>query len=708
MPVEIAPPQGVRLALSGLVVLQALAGAIGGPHLWGLHALAFLPVLLRIVWPLLALFVIWSPIAGRAGALIVRGLDAMLARRWAAYGIVPVAGMGIFWLLRCGNHFLGDGWLLGELVGRKLTFHGFDFNDYHLHARMFMWLGLDSEAQAFRLFEVMSVIAGGFYLAAAGWSARAVGSNAGERALIYGLLIFFTPLQIFMGYAETYSFLAVFMLLFLAALAAYYRGRLSIFWAALAFGGGLAFHLDALFLAPLLLAPLFWPAEGDRTPLARRISSIAFPVVALFAIAVLAMLLDGYNRQWFELDFVKTRTGQRLLVPLGGEHGLFSWRHWRDVLNLVLLLAPVPLALLALAVPRLRRLRAWPREVVIFIGGALWITVILALIHMKLGIARDWDLFAAQAAIYVFAAFLVWSRMQTGVEATSQPSGASRTNVAFVGRVILAAAFLALPYFLVNSSDARSLARFRAAIDDQPDFARAYGHEEIGKYFRKQDQTQEALAEYQTCIDIFPSNPRFHAVLAALQYNSGDHDAALGTFQRVYEVDSTYALGLEMLAVIYSEKENWERALFFSRKLAGDPREKARSAAIHGLAAEKLGLRGEAIDAYVRCATKDNTRLDLLERAGALALLEGDQRLAQALFRTVVEKHPTDTSRIGLIAALWQPLRQRPDSWRVADTRAQIQEALALAEDVLSRSPTNIDLIRWRYELRAALGKPRG
>lgn len=696
----------LRLVLTGLLLLAALAGFVGRPHLWGINHFAYLPLLLRILLPLLGLACIWTA-AGRWFGQLLRERVATLLfeRRWVAYGVLPLLGIGALWLLRSRLHCYGDGWLLGELVARGAPFHGFDFVDYHLHARLFGLLGLSSESGAFGLFTVMSTIAGGFYLAGAAWASRSLSADPGGRILLYALLLLFAPIQMFMGYVECYSLLAVFMLLFVAALAAHYRGRLTATWPALAFGGGLAFHLDALFLAPLLVPLVLWPPENSRGGLGRRFGRVLIPILAVFAVAVLLLVLEGYNRTLFELDFFKMRAGQRLLVRLTGEHGLLGWRHWRDVLNLLLLLAPVPLAMILAGLRRAGAARC-PREIWVFAGGCLWLTLLLATIHMKLGVARDWDLFAAPAVIYVLTGYLTWLHLAGG-----------RFPRQMIGMLVATAAILTLPWFWVNAGAERSLRRFEDAIGDQPDFARAYAHEEIGKHFRKQAEAEtdeerkaelvdRALEEYCRTVEIFPSNPRFHGVRGALEFNSGDHAAAFESFRRVYEVDSTYPLGLEMLALLHAEREEWEEALPYSRKLAGNSREKPRSAAVHGLVAEQLGLDREAIDAYTRTLAKDQSRSDLLERIGGLGMRAGDHALAERAFRGVVRGQPTESARVGLVAAIWSALRGSPEQWQTADGRGRLEEAARIVEELIAEGRANRNIRQWGEEIQAALDAP--
>lgn len=611
--------------------------------LWGLNHLAYAPLFVRILWPLFGIFLVWTSAGDRVGRWLINRVAPVLpGQRLVAYIVAPVVGALLFWILRCRTYFLGDGWLLGEMVAAGIPYSGFNFIHYHMVAKLFSTLTHPVEVDAFRLFAGTSIVAGAFYLIASAWSARNLSKDNGERILLYFLLVFFAPVEMFMGYVECYSILTVFMLLFFAAIALHYRKNLPLWVPAAAFGLGLAFHLDALFLAPLLLVPVFWSARRAPRSVLRRLAFVALPVVAAMVLAAGFYLLEGYNRSRFESDFVKTRETQKLLVTLLGSHGFLSWRHWKDVLNLLLLVAPVPLMMLLALVPwrrltiagsggpanaeprRLATARPTGRDetkgaddakladylkqpddsgqrpLIILLFGSLWVVLLMSLVYTKLGMARDWDLFAGQTPIFVLAAYLAWSKLTHG-----------RPGFRAVGVAVSAAFFLSLPWFLLNASEVRSVQRFKDIVGDLPGFSQAYAHEELGKYYRKRGMIPKALEEYKICAQLFPDNARFYGVLGGLQYNSDLHDDALQSFSRALRADSTYALGLKMVALIHVERNEFEQALVYLRKLAGNPKERSDGAALHGLVAEKLGLYDEALRAYETAVEKDPRRTDL-------------------------------------------------------------------------------------------------
>lgn len=678
-PVESVGPTPVgatlRLLLTALLMLQAVAAFLPGSLLWGVNHLAYVPAPLRLVGLLLGGALLWT----RAGELLGRWLQAraaplLLGRRVIAYGLLPLLGAAGFWLLRTRTHLLGDGYLLGELVARGVPFHGFDFLDYFGHAWLFHRLHLTNEAAAFTLFAVLSIVAGVLYLIFAAWSARHLTTDDGERITLYALLVAAAPLQLFMGYVECYAFLTAFLLLFLAALTGHYTRGTPVAGVAAAFGAALAFHLDALFLSPLVLLLILVPPDGPVRPTPRRTLEVLLPIAAGVTVTALIYLAAHYSPGAFDVDFRVGRRGQRLLAPLAGEGSLLSGARIKDVLNLVLLLAPVPLALMVAAWPGRRTGGRPARSDLVLGAGALGLLLLMLFVHMALGVARDWDLLAPSAAVFTFLAFLLWRRRTGGRPAPRE-----------VGAIVATAFLLAAPWFWVNAGEARSVRRFGDVITDLPRFARAYAHEEIAKYHRKAGRIPEALAEYRVCTEIFPGNPRFQVTLGGLLYNSGRRDEARPIFERAFAADSTYPLALEMLTRLHAEEGDVDAALGYARRLARRPEETARAAAMHGALAATQERYDEAIEAYRRARRKDAAAADYALQFGALCLLRERYAEAEEGFRAVLSRDAASVmGRTGLVAALWLPISAAPARWGDPSVQRRLQEAYRLAAGLVA------------------------
>ncbi len=699
-PAAEASESRLRLLLTGLLVLQGLAAFLPGPLLWGVNHLAYAPPILRVLWPLAGLAVIWTPFGGLKGRLLSRSLGAgVLGRPAVAYLFVPAAGMLLMWLGRARAHPLGDGWFLGELVARGHPFHGFDWVVYHLHAKLFQVLGLQGDPAAYGLFATVSVIAGALYLAAAAWGARGLTEDPGARTLIYTLLVFFAPVQMFLGYVECYGLLLVATLVYLIALVRHARGEWPIAAPAAALGVGLFLHLDAVFLALPLAAAVIWPPAGRRAAPRDLLAAAGLPLAGL-ALGLLVHALSGYDRAWFVQDFIERRRGRTLLMPLFGSPGLLSLAHAKDVANLLLLLCPVPLAMLIASGRRALRPGAGALSDRAAIGagrllllGCLCVLALAIGLDMVLGMPRDWDLLAAQAPVFVLAAMAL-----CGASAGTRP--APRT----VGWLAATAFVLAMPWFWLNAGTERALTRLADVIRGQSPYAQAYAHEEIGKYHRKNGDMTRALAEYRRTIELFPSNPRFHALLGGLLYNTGDKVGSYESYGRALAADPEYANALEMMARLHAERGEPEAALEHARKLARRSQESADAAEIHGLAAEDLELFGEALEAYQRAFTKDPSRVNLLERIGALGFLSGNLAASEQAFRLQLQRQPRSViARKGLVLAVWGALRADASRWATPEGRRQMEECLRLLDGLEREQAGDEMTASWRSEIEGAL-----
>ncbi len=710
-----------------LFVAVAVGAFLPGPWAWGFNHLAYLPLWSRVA----------SLVAASALLFLPRGLAAVsaslawfgrnvLGRPILAHLVVPVVGAAVFWLLRVPHYFLGDGWLLGEIVDLGGRLHGFDWLAFALRAWLKQIVDPATEAGTFRIFAGVSVAAGFLYLETAAWVSRRLGRTDFERGFLYALLILAARLQIFMGYPECYQMLSVAMLLFGSLLLLYYRGSASLEALGFSFGLGLAFHPDALFLAPALLGPLLWPGPAERrSSLASRIVRLGVGVfvMALTSVAVLLALGGG----WEPLLKSLRQSGEkvRLLRPLFGETGFLMPRHWKDLANLAILLAGPSLVLLLGAwgvlrsgpgpgtvseapddrapasrgreshpessgrrsrrqrgagvkrreptAPRTWRepwdLRSVAKGLALGLAGVVLVAVFFV---MRLGMVRDWDLLAAHSVAVCLLAASLFFRL---------PDLRGREHLA--SRVVVAAALLVVPWFALNASTKESLRRFESVIEDLPRFPRAYAHEEIGKYYRKLQRYEEAEREYEKCVSIFPSNKRFHCAKGFLELQYLDREKARRSLMRAFELDSTWVLPLRALRYLASTSGRPKEALEYARRVAASGDETAKDAVRYAELAEMLGLDVEAGEAYVRAAAMGAEDAgSLLAQAGVRFLAAGMiDRAVHYLEEGIARGAPEAPALTLMAAALEQrlaDLQEGPARQKVARRLVRVLERLEL------------------------------
>jgi tetratricopeptide (TPR) repeat protein len=320
----------------------------------------------------------------------------------------------------------------------------------------------------------------------------------------------------------------------------------------------------------------------------------------------------------------------------------------------------------------------------------------MSTLHMKQGIARDWDLFAAHATLVVLTAWLAWSKLVTG-----------RLREELTGAAVAVAFLLSAPWFWLNAGEARSVRWFEDIATGFPAYERAYAHEELGKYYRSAGNSTEALKQYQRSFETFPGHGRFGAALGTFQYSEGMKEDALRTFRQVLSVDPNQKAALELSARIHYERREHDEALVFARKLAGMGREGPRAAAIRGAAADTLGLLDEALASYELALKGYPSNVELMCRIGRVHIRKGDFAGAERVFESALRFQPGSVpARMGLAAAVWEPIARNRRSLAGPATQERIRLVYRTLSQLAAEGNADAKTLAWREEVRRTLLGP--
>jgi tetratricopeptide (TPR) repeat protein len=595
--------------------------------LWGVNHLAFLPVSpwVAVLWPLVGVALIWwtstSIPLHRFG---LRTGSVMLGRPAVAYGLLPCLGAGVFWLLRTRTQYLGDGALLAIRLAQGQIAHGFDFTAYRLHAWLMTLLNLSTESGAVTVLAVTSVVTGGIYLAAAAWTVRRLDTDPARRLALYGLLIFAAPTQLFLGYAECYAQLAVALLLFAATLLLHLRGELALAWPAGWFAVGLFFHLDALFLAPVLLAA----AVRGRQERARRLIIAISPSGLALALAMGVALVGGEGPGDLVRGILASVEARPLLIGPA-----YDWRLGKDVVNLVLLLVPAPLALLLTC-------RGGDSAAKLLKAAAGWLLLLACTLRLHLGVVRDWDLLAAPTVIVALAAI------------AAEAAPANRRWPGPLGAAAVTAFFLAVPWFVMNALPSASSARTVRITEDLPAYPRAVALEVLGRWHRDHGDLPRAVEFYRAAAAACPARVQFPLVYGQALYQAGKVELSLAPLRQATALAPANPAPLRSLVLSLIALDRLDEALRQARRLDDLPHADAAASQMHGELAARAGAIDEAVAAYLRAMRKDQNRFALMARIGDLELARSQYARAVHAYRLLLEKDPSSVAgRSGLATA---------------------------------------------------------
>lgn len=592
-----------RAGVIGLILLGLLpvAGRFASPTLaWGFHLTGYLPLGAWIVsiagcgllfvppWRRLVEHLLYDRLGGAL-------FGPSAKRAWLpALGFVAVTGTA-FWLLSTPTHLLGDGVLVGEMVGRGAKFRAFDGMDFLLHrlAHEAIAPAGDLEA-AYRLYAWGSRLAGLLGVLAAILLLRRCRLAIPARVLLLMLWLLSAATLLYCGYVESYGFLSVALLGFSWSGAMAQRGEVPPWVPGVCFGLALFLHSTALLALPALVWLVLRPAPAG-TARGRWTLSLLLPAIVLPLAAILAHVALGFDAAWLRREFLDGSNQRSLLVAWRGAHSLLSVVHWQDLGNWVLLVVPVPAWLILSRSATLRR-RAREPELTFLLVQAIGFGIALVLLDRKLGSARDWDLFAPHVAALGWIAVRLW-----------EPAGIARERTGPWPGLRFAAPWVAFliawPWFAVNASTDASLRRFAEVSAGFAPYQRAYATQDLAKYYRDRGDMERSVRLCEESVRIFPRNARFHALLGTDYMALGRIDEAQQQFDEALRIDPGNGVVFDMRAKLALRRGDYATALDLYRRQTrlspGDPEVWAGL----GYAAVRVENLEEARDAFLRAGT---------------------------------------------------------------------------------------------------------
>jgi Flp pilus assembly protein TadD len=637
------------IAMIGIVVLVAhLAVSFEYSNwYWGFNHYFFLPsawtfaaialgCVLCLPWVWSGILRVHRRVRQQAGTLSVdtRVVDAV---------VTGLACIG-FWFLRTPTHFLGDGRLLIRLLHQDIWMHAHEPLDRLVHYGVYRLtrpvLGWDGEM----VYAVLSVGAGVIYVLAA----LRLGALLGRKLFVTGFLLMLGSVQLFLGYAESYSLATAAILVYMVLSLEYCEGRRRLVWPAVVLATGMALHNAVGFLVPSFLYLWLWGGSGRaRWSVGRVLLGVAY--LGLFAVPVVATM-----GRW------DTGEMSLLFVPLSGhriaQYTMFSWEHLVDFANEQILISPlVWMVALAFAVRFWRdaSVRASVRFRFLVVAG-LFPLVFNFILRPGLGGSRDWDLWSMGCLPYAVAV-LCWI-----------VSWLERRQVGYAAWVLVVVGFFHIaPWVVVNGSGALGFERFDRMLTDNPlwtDKRIAAGHELLAAHHMEQAALEDAARHLEQAAALVPrkarywgdlgstylllgrldaaekpllraarldrKDPRPHTGLGELYLRQGRLTEAEAALRRAIEIDAERGLPYFYLGMVYRAQDMAEKAVEAYRQAT----ELAPSVSIyaHHLAMgleEIPGRDEEAIEAWRRVALlagRDPALQGLLQEA-----LEHIQRLNQ-------------------------------------------------------------------------------
>lgn len=433
-----------------LLAVHIVAMAFPGGRLWGINHLLHLPSLFTVLFLVLgvaALIMLVPPVRDVVGRLFAVLAGATAERlpygRWA---VLALASMVVFWLLRLPLSLLGDGYSVVHNMSAKIPVvikwsETGAVSIVYFVSKILPFSGLERGEYAYAL---VSVVSGGLTVIVFLALARELAHDSRDRLFAFCLLVFSGWTLLFFGYTENYPVLwpAAAAYIYFSIRYLHHKGNLipPLFFLLVS----VVLHLQTVFL--IISLPVLLVSRGKGKIWYRRFRKTVRAVLGIVIVVGVIAFFHAYrNSLAFRSYFVPPFSGR----PLTPDYFLFSPSHLLDIINEITLL--VPLWPMAFMLGRQQWKNAADNAVARFLmlvslGGA----ILLFTLEPKLGMARDWDLFALAGLGPMLLLIMILLSSE-------------RWRMFFPGLALLALG-LSLPFWAVNMNRPTTIAYFESLL----------------------------------------------------------------------------------------------------------------------------------------------------------------------------------------------------------------------------------------------------
>jgi len=610
---------GLTVLLTFLTAVL-LASLIPLKSFWGINHLYYYPFYAAIVFGLLGLAVIFLPRFEKISNFIEKTAGNYAAIKPSIRVVITsIVALVLFYLFRTKVYTLGDGYLRVYHISQDLMYNYTEPLDFYLHAVSFKFLSGIANISAESIYVRYSIICGTIF-AAFLCLFDFENENILDSAWLKLLIFSFGGVQLFFGYVESYSLIYPVSILFVLYGYRFYhtnKGALSL---SLLIVVALSSHLMGAILLPAYLYLIIrdFAKRGIRNNLSRIIG----PSLLILAVVILA-LFD--YRDWKLTSELRTPFFDRFL-PLAGKYGIFSFPHFIDIANELLLVLPGLIVLLPFlaGVKNDKRSKTGLFAILVVSAGLFVLTI-----DPQLGFARDWDLFAVPVAIIgtaILMQYLYNGRFR------SLSHKAKITAVGF--GIIMTGLWIA-----TNASESRQLDRAEDILM-QTNKSQGYGLELLAHHYSEKRNDPKTALRILNKITGDARNARVMYKIARLEFKSEHYQKALAAALEGYSLDSTDAKLMVLAGTSYLLLNRPEEALPLLKPASEIKPTEAVIFRYLGLAYHRLDSLDKSAYAYERSIILDPTNASSFYNIARVYLDQGKLDSAMVKINHCLEMDP--------------------------------------------------------------------
>jgi tetratricopeptide (TPR) repeat protein len=537
------PDYFVIIVSASLLLIRFVPFFRSDSRLWGINHLLYLPPLDSVMYAIFGLLCL-SALIPKLQPYGLRLFDPaarfLMERRYPILFLVPAAIL-FFWIFRIPTFFLGDGYYVINNVGNELpvVFKWSEEAAVQLVFLVSKLVPLTGPRCGEYAYAVVSVISGGVAIWCLWLITREISGDGSSRLLGFMVLICSGWSLLFFGYAENYPLLWPFMTAYIYFSIRHIKGDGPLYQPTLLLAISLALHLQTLFFVISYPFVLF---AGDRgQDMYRKFRRSLLMLAGAGGGIGLILFMYLYRTSLdFRIHFLPLWDGR----PARPDYALLTVKHLADIANLIMLLSPVAIILFVLAWKHLRRSASSPvgRFLLVFtIGGSLF----LFLIDPKLGLSRDWDLFALTGLGPTL--FLLFAH-------SSEARPRHELFPALAGLALV----LTMPFLAVNLNRQPSIDRYIALMRLDPEVSRG-GMVVLRSYYYMVGDTASAEAEDREIYNMFPA---VRLVRRATDLSrAGRGEEAMILADSVLRIDPYSKEAYNLRGMIFLRSRDYQRAI---------------------------------------------------------------------------------------------------------------------------------------------------
>jgi tetratricopeptide (TPR) repeat protein len=476
-------------------------------------------------------------------------------KKYWGYVILSLLFLLIFWLLRTRTHLLGDGYLRAQEIisgtGLKFT----EFLDLYLHGVLYDLFHQIINWDAFTVYALVSCVCGAVFVFFVLLLGDGVGKRGIDKVLIFFLLVLSGGSQLFSGYVESYTISYLGVLLFFYFSIGYLEGRIGLALPFIFLILSILFHASALYLFPAFALLLLTKRKDLKPDDSKKVGYGKFLIIILITlVAISGFYVLRYYPVWEPVGKLSS-----FLIPLTSTvespYSLFSLSHLLDVINVQLLITPVGIVIwVAMLLCMRKRLNFRSPTSQFFLMATIFAFGFALLIDPVLGYARDWDLFASTGLGYtIWGGYLLVSVLKESKKAK---------QVYYTTAITIL--ICCMPWFFINADKGRSVRRFENIIELYQR-GKAYGHETLSIFYKKQGMIQKEMEELEKAMAL-EKNPRYLSKLGAHYLKMGELDRAMLLLRNAIQIDPDDPEVHNNLGVAYTNKGLLDGAILEFKK----------------------------------------------------------------------------------------------------------------------------------------------